>query len=105
VRKDDVWAALGDPSRREILARVIRRPGSVTDIARELPISRPAVSQHLHVLLEARFVDVQPRGRQRIYEARLEGFETLRREVDDFWSQALATFKRVAEESHRPTEE
>lgn len=101
----DGWTALGDPTRREILARVSARPSSVTDLARELPVSRPAVSQHLQVLLAARLVDVRPRGRQRIYSARLDGLESLRLELEGFWSQALANLKRVAEESHHHTEE
>ena len=101
----DAWTALGDPTRRGILARVVRRPSSVTDLARDLPVSRPAVSQHLHVLLEARLVDVHPRGRQRIYTARPDGLESMRREIEMFWTQALANLKRAAEESYRHTEE
>jgi len=101
----DAWTALGDPTRRGILARVLRQPSSVNDLARDLPVSRPAVSQHLHVLLEARLVDVRPQGRQRIYTARLDGLESLRRELETFWTQALANLKRVAEESYRHTEE
>lgn len=97
----DPWAALGDPTRRGILARVAARPSSVTDIAHGLPVSRPAVSQHLQVLLESGLVDVRPRGRQRIYAARPEGLAGLRAELDRFWSQALATFKDLAETSYR----
>jgi len=101
----DAWAALGDPTRRGILARVARRPSSVTELARELPISRPAVSQHLSVLREARLVDVRPSGRQRIYAPRLDGLESLRAELETFWTQALANLKRVAEESYHESEE
>ena len=93
----DAWAALGDPTRRQVLARVAARPSSVTDLARGLPVSRPAVSQHLRVLHQARLVDVRPRGRQRIYTARPEGLAALRAELDSFWRQALANFKHVAE--------
>lgn len=101
----DAWTALGDPTRRAIWARVIEAPSSVTELAAGLPVSRPAVSQHLQVLREARLVDVRPHGRQRIYEARLDGLESLRREFEGFWQQALASFKRVAEESYRAERE
>lgn len=100
----DPWAALGDPTRREILAVVAAGPSSVSDIARGLPISRPAVSQHLQVLLDAQMVEVYPRGRQRIYVARPEGLDKLRRELDSFWSQALSSFKLIAEQTHQPEE-
>jgi DNA-binding transcriptional ArsR family regulator len=96
----DPWTALGDPTRRGILARVATRPSSVTDIAHGLPVSRPAVSQHLQVLLEAGLVDVQPRGRHRIYAARPDGLAELRAELDRFWSQALHNFKQLAETNH-----
>ena len=101
----DAWTALGDPTRRGILARVAARPSSVTEIARALPVSRPAVSQHLHVLLQARLVEVRPQGRHRIYTARPDGLARLRAELDDFWGQALANFKRIAEADHTEHEE
>lgn len=101
----DAWAAVGDRTRRTILARVLDRPSSVTDLARDLPVSRPAVSQHLQVLLRANLVEVRPRGRERIYSARLDGLEELRRELDDFWGRALTTFKQLAESSEPPTGE
>jgi DNA-binding transcriptional ArsR family regulator len=93
----DAWAALGDPTRRGILARVAARPSSVTEIARGLPVSRPAVSQHLQVLLDARLVDVHPRGRERIYAARPDGLAAVRAELVQFWSEALANFTQIAE--------
>lgn len=98
MRTADPWTALGDPTRREIFARVAAHPSSVTRLADGLPISRPAVSQHLQVLLEARLVDVHPQGRRRIYAARPDGLAALREELDRFWSQALSNFKRIAEE-------
>ena len=101
MRTADPWAALGDPTRRGILALVAQQPSSVTDLARGLPISRPAVSQHLHVLLEARLVSVQPSGRQRIYAADPDGLAALRAELDTFWSSALANFKTIAEETYK----
>lgn len=104
MKTADGWTALGDPTRRSILAMVARHPSSVTKVARTLPVSRPAVSQHLQVLLHANLVDVHPRGRERIYAARLDGLESLRRELEEFWTQALANFKHLAEESHRTEE-
>lgn len=76
-------------------------PCSVTQIAKDLPVSRPAVSQHLKVLLDARLVEVQRQGRERVYRPRLDGLDQLRRELESFWSQNLATFKDLAEQSHR----
>ncbi len=99
-RTVDPWGALADPTRRGILARVTDRPCSVTDIARDLPMSRPAVSQHLKVLRDARLVDVRPEGRSRIYAARLDGLDEVRRELEAFWRQTLANLKRVAEREH-----
>ncbi|HLR93451.1 MAG TPA: metalloregulator ArsR/SmtB family transcription factor [Jiangellaceae bacterium] len=93
----DPWTALADPTRRGLLARVAQEPGSVTELARHLPISRPAVSQHLTLLLDAGLVDVCRQGKRRIYRARPEGLATLRDELDTFWSQALSNFKRIAE--------
>jgi len=95
----DPWTALGDRTRRAVLVRVADGPASVATIARELPISRPAVSQHLKVLKDAGLVSVEPHGRQRIYTLRAEGLQQLRTELDTFWRSALGNFKRVAEES------
>lgn len=79
----------------------------MSEIARDLPVSRPAVSQHLRVLLDAGLVDVQRHGRVRVYRPRPDGLEVLRRELESFWSQALTSFKTVAEQSYRanPTSE
>lgn len=101
----DAWYAVGDPTRRKVLARVAAGPCSVTEITRDLPVSMPAVSQHLRVLREARLVEVRPVGRQRIYQARLDGLDRLRAELETYWGQALASFKRLAEESYRREEE
>jgi DNA-binding transcriptional ArsR family regulator len=95
----DPWTALGDRTRREVLTRVADGPASVAAIARALPISRPAVSQHLKVLKEASLVSVEPRGRQHIYTLRAEGLAQLRTELDTFWRAALDNFKRIAEET------
>ena len=76
------WQALADPMRRKVLARVARGPCSVTEIARDLPVSRPAVSQHLRVLLDAQLVDVRRQGRLRVYEVRANVLQRLRQELD-----------------------
>lgn len=96
----DPWVALADQTRRGLLARVAREPSSVTALAEDLPMSRPAVSQHLKLLLDARLVDVHRQGRQRIYAARPDGLAALRAELDTFWSQGLSNFKRIAETNH-----
>lgn len=99
VAKVDPWQALGDPTRRTVLALVAERPRSVTEIAAELPVSRPAVSQHLRVLDDARLVTSHQDGRRRIYRPVPEGLERLRSELDRFWGQALTTFKELAEQA------
>lgn len=93
----DAWTALGDPTRRGILARITHEPSSVTALAEQLPVSRPAVSQHLQVLLDAGLVEVHPQGRHRIYAARPDGLDALRRELDGFWTQALANFRHLTQ--------
>jgi DNA-binding transcriptional ArsR family regulator len=87
--------------RREVLARVAHRPCSVGEIARALPVSRPAVSQHLRILADAGLVRCRAEGRCNIYEARPEGLQGMRAELDRFWTKALANFKQIAEQSYR----
>lgn len=99
----DPWHALADPTRRKVFARVAHGRCSVTEIARNLPVSRPAVSQHLRVLLDARLVDVHREGRLHLYQPRPDGLHQLRRELDSFWRQTLATFKSLAEHTYHPT--
>ncbi|SFP01010.1 Helix-turn-helix domain-containing protein [Amycolatopsis arida] len=94
----DAWAALGDPSRRRIFELLAERPQSVTEIADGLPISRPAVSQHLRVLKQARLVRVRSEGTRRVYQVDPEGLAALREELDGFWGKALANFKQIAEQ-------
>lgn len=98
----DPWHALGDPTRRRVLAAVVDAPRSVTAIAEGLPVSRPAVSQHLKVLLDAGLVDAQPEGRQRLYSVRLAGLEPLRRELEAFWGVTFSNLKRIAEHTYQP---
>jgi DNA-binding transcriptional ArsR family regulator len=92
------WAALGDPTRREIFVRLVERPRAVGELAQGLPVSRPAVSQHLRVLKQAGLVVDHPRGNRRIYRADHDGLAALRRELDRFWAQALANYKAIVEE-------
>lgn len=96
----DPWQALADPTRRRVFARVAGGPCSVTEIARDLPVSRPAVSQHLRVLLDARLVDVRQQGRLRVYGMRPDGLDQLRRELDSFWRATLTSFKDLAERTY-----
>ena len=91
------FAALGDPTRREIFARVAERPRAVGELARELPVSRPAVSQHLRVLKEAGLVVDRPEGNRRVYRADPAGLAALRAQLDTVWNQALATYEAVVE--------
>lgn len=98
----DGWTALGDPTRREIFERLAERPWAVGELARELPVSRPAVSQHLKVLKHARLVMDRPAGNRRIYQLDPDGVGALRADLDRFWNQALTAFKSAVEQ---PTEE
>ena len=97
----DVWTALGDPTRRTIFERLADRPQAVGELARDLPVSRPAVSQHLRVLKEAGLVTERRNGTRRIYRLDPDGLGELRDYFDDFWSEALAAFKAVAEDERR----
>ena len=96
------WAALADPTRRTIFERLIEHPSAVGELARELPVSRPAVSQHLKVLKDAGLVVDQRAGKQRIYQVDPDGLTALRAELDRFWTKTLAAYKTVVEQ---PTKE
>ena len=91
------FAALGDPTRRTIFERLAESPSSVGDLARELPVSRPAVSQHLKVLKEAGLVVDEAEGTRRVYRVDPRGIEAMRSYLDRFWDRALAAFKAAAE--------
>jgi len=95
----DRIGALGDPTRRVIFELVAARPRPVGEIAAQLPVTRPAVSQHLKVLKEAGLVVDRAVGTRRIYQVDPDGVAELRAYFDRFWNQALAAFKRAAEES------
>jgi DNA-binding transcriptional ArsR family regulator len=94
----DGWSALADPTRRTILELVAVRPRAVRELADELPITRPAVSQHLKLLKAAGLVVDRAEGTRRIYRVDPAGLAALRAQLDRFWNQALANFKRIAEE-------
>lgn len=85
----DAWALLGDASRRAIIERLSLGPCTVTDLAHEMPISRPAVSQHLRVLKEAGLVGDAQAGRHRVYSIDVQRLERYRRQLDQFWAGAL----------------
>ena len=89
--------ALGDPTRRRVFELLRSGPRSVGDLAADLPVSRPAVSQHLRVLEEAGLVTHRRNGTRHLYELDSSGVGVLRDWVDGFWSEALARFKAVAE--------
>lgn len=95
------FTALADPTRREVFERVAARPTSVGDLARELPVSRPAVSQHLKVLKEAGLVTDRAIGTRRVYRTNPEGVAMLRDYLDAMWRRSLDNFKTLAEETYR----
>jgi DNA-binding transcriptional ArsR family regulator len=90
--------ALGDPTRLAILERLTDRPSAVVDLARELPVSRPAVSQHLRVLKDAGLVVDQAVGNRRIYSVDPDGLAGVRDQLDRFWTKALAAYKATVEQ-------
>ena len=89
--------ALGDPTRRAIFERIAERPRSVGELAGELPVSRPAVSQHLKVLKQAGLVVGVPEGNRRIYRLDPTGVGALRAYLEQFWTRALTAFQAAAE--------
>lgn len=93
--------ALGDPTRRAVFERLRAGPQPVVELARGLPVSRPAVSQHLRVLKQAGLVRDHAAGTRRIYEVDPEGLGQVRAWVEDFWTDALAAFKQAAETERR----
>jgi DNA-binding transcriptional ArsR family regulator len=93
----DAWVALADRTRRSIVERLGHGPMAVGELARGLPVSRPAVSQHLKVLKCAGLVRDRAVGTRRLYQLELSGLESLRADLDRFWAQALAGFKDTVE--------
>lgn len=93
----NAFAALADPTRREVFERLAKGPRSVGDLADGLPVSRPAVSQHLKVLKAAGLVTDHPEGARRVYQIDPQGLGQLRAWLDRFWDAALEAFKAEVE--------
>ncbi len=100
--QSDAWTALGDPTRKAIFELLVDRPRPVGELAGELPISRPAVSQHLKVLKDAGLVMDEPVGTRRIYRVHPDGLAALRADLERFWGKALTAYKAAVEQ---PTKE
>src|ERR671923_808149 len=100
-------AALADPTRRTVFERLKQGPRPVVEIARGLPVSRPAVSQHLRVLKEAGLVRERREGTRNFYSVDGDGLVELREYFEGFWEDALAAFKEAAEkgEPHEPADD
>jgi DNA-binding transcriptional ArsR family regulator len=96
--RSDAWSLLGDASRRTIIERLSHRPCSVAELADDMPISRPAVSQHLKLLREAGIVRDEPQGRQRVYSLNAARLERYRRQLNQFWSDALGNLTSTGQE-------
>jgi DNA-binding transcriptional ArsR family regulator len=99
---DDVWAVLGDRTRRSIVACLAEQPLAVVDLAARLPVSRPAVSQHLKVLKDSGLVDEEVAGRRHVYRLNPAAVTALRDQLDTFWTRALAGYEATLD---RTTEE
>jgi DNA-binding transcriptional ArsR family regulator len=95
----EAFTALGDPTRRAIFESLAEQPRAVGELARELPVSRPAVSQHLKVLKGAGLVTDRPVGTRRIYAVDPDGLSALRAYLDQFWTKTLIAYKAVVEQS------
>jgi DNA-binding transcriptional ArsR family regulator len=101
-RADEAWEALGDPSRRAIIECLAERPRAVGGLADDLPISRPAVSQHLRVLKEAGLVTDRVAGTRRIYRLDPAGVAALRDQLDTYWNRALAGYQEAVASPEAP---
>ena len=98
-------AALADPTRREIVERLSLGPAAVGELAANLPVSRPAVSQHLKVLKDAELVSETPDGTRRVYRIDPRGIAAARQWLDGLWSEALAAFADYVDRNEEETEE
>jgi DNA-binding transcriptional ArsR family regulator len=101
---EEAWGALGDRTRRSIVLLLAEAPSPVGKLADALPVSRPAVSQHLKVLKEAGLVDEEAEGTRRIYRLNEVGMLALRDQLDTFWSRALGTFRDIVEQPEETDE-
>jgi DNA-binding transcriptional ArsR family regulator len=95
----DGWTALADPTRRAIFERLADRPRAVGELAKGLPVTRPAVSQHLKVLKDAGLVLDHRDGNRRIYQVDPAGVGAFRAQLDRFWTNALAAYKQAVEQT------
>ncbi len=95
------FQALGDPTRRAIFEKLEKGPLSVVHIAEGMEVSRPAVSQHLKILKEAKLVTMEQEGTRSIYRINQKGIELMLKYLDRFWDDALVSFKKVAEETEK----
>jgi len=93
--------ALADPTRRQIFERLAEKPAAVGEIAAELPVTRPAVSQHLRVLKDAGLISANKAGTRNIYRLEPDGLQALRAYLDRFWQTSLASFKEAVEAERR----
>ena len=94
------FAALADPTRREIFERLTKKAMAVGEIADGLPVSRPAVSQHLKVLKDAGLVTMRTEGTRNVYQIDFRTIASMRDYLDRFWNKALAAFKDVVEKEN-----
>lgn len=94
----NAWLALADGTRRAIVERLAHGPSAVGELARDLPVSRPAVSQHLKVLKSAGLVRDRAAGTRRVYQLDPAGLQALRDDLDRFWTQALAGYAQTIDE-------
>lgn len=98
--EDEVWAALADRTRRAIVAQLAEGERAVGELAAVLPVSQPAVSQHLKVLKDLGLVSDRAEGTRRIYRLDEAGVVALRDQLDAFWRQTLSGLERLAEDEH-----
>ena len=96
--QDAALLALGDPTRLAIVERLVERPRAVVELARELPVSRPAVSQHLRILKDVGLVTDERAGNRRIYRVDPAALAALRGQIDRFWEKAMAAYKTTVEQ-------
>jgi DNA-binding transcriptional ArsR family regulator len=100
---EEAMNALGDPTRRAVFEQLARGPQPVGELAKNLPVSRPAVSQHLRVLKAAGLVAERPQGTRRVYRVDPDGLAAVRAYFEGFWDQALADFQAEADRRGRST--
>ncbi|HEY8182467.1 MAG TPA: metalloregulator ArsR/SmtB family transcription factor [Thermoanaerobaculia bacterium] len=100
ANQSERFAALADPTRREIFERLARRPLAVGEIAEGMTVTRPAVSQHLKVLKEAGLVTMRTEGTRNVYQIDFRAIASMRAYLDRFWNKALAAFKDAVEKEN-----